>query len=146
MVVSAGNRSADARTYTPASCHNVVAVAALNRQGNRAYYSNFGPAVDVAAPGGETVVNAYNGVLSTLDAGTTSPAGQTSGYYMGTSMAAPHVSGVAALIRAKRVRSPAQVEGLLRRNARRVPGSCVPGCGAGLVDAYASVTAALRYP
>ena len=55
VVVAAGNESTNASNSTPANCTGVVTVAATNRAGARAYYSNYGAVVDVAAPGGELV-------------------------------------------------------------------------------------------
>ncbi|WP_202818925.1 S8 family serine peptidase [Actinosynnema sp. ALI-1.44] len=146
VVVSAGNSNVNASNATPANCNGVITVAASDRQGNRAVYSNFGATVEITAPGGETSPAASGGVLSTLNAGTTVPAAQSYAFYQGTSMAAPHVAGVVALMQHKKLAAgvalltPAQVTARLR--ARAMPGSCVGGCGIGLLDARASVAAA----
>lgn len=144
IVVAAGNSSANAGSFTPASCNNVVTVAATNRDGGRAYYSNFGAVVDLAAPGGaQSFANDPEGVLSTFNSGTTTPASDNYRYSQGTSMAAPHVAGIAALIRqANPSATPAQVEQILRDTARSFPASC-SGCGVGIVDAGAAVSLAL---
>ncbi|WP_158078542.1 S8 family peptidase, partial [Microbulbifer mangrovi] len=86
VVVAAGNSNANAANYSPASCSGVVTVASTNRAGSRAYYSNYGSVVDVAAPGGETSTNS-NGVLSTLNSGTQGPGSDNYAFYQGTSMA-----------------------------------------------------------
>ncbi|MFC0106760.1 S8 family peptidase [Kibdelosporangium aridum] len=146
VVVAAGNSNLDASTATPANCAGVITVAASDRQGNRAVYSNFGATVEITAPGGETAPAAANGVLSTLNTGATVPGAQSYAFYQGTSMAAPHVAGVVALMQNKKLAAglpqltPAQVLAALR--ARAMPGSCVGGCGIGLLDARASVAAA----
>lgn len=140
VVVAAGNSSTDAAAHQPASCANVVVVAAADRQGNRAQYSNYGAAVDVTAPGGETGVRS-DGVLSTYNAGTTAPGAESYGFLQGTSMAAPHVAGLAALLLGEKAMTPAQVETALKTSARPLPGSCTGGCGAGLVDAARTVRA-----
>jgi subtilisin family serine protease len=139
VVVAAGNSNTDVANVQPASCNNVIAVAANDRQGNRASYSNFGTKVDVTAPGGETAT-AANGVLSTLNTGTTGPAAESYAFNEGTSMAAPHVAGVVALMQSISVQTPAAVESQLKSTARALPGSCSGGCGAGIVDAYAAVS------
>ncbi|MGK5441103.1 S8 family peptidase [Micromonospora sp. URMC 105] len=151
VVVSAGNSNADARGFSPASCTNVVTVGALDRDGNRAFYSNYGTSVDVSAPGGEVRLETdpagsrttpENGVLSTMNAGTTTPGSPSYTAYMGTSMSAPHVAGIAALMLAKTpTLTPAGVESALKANARAIPGTCSGGCGAGLTDAAATVGA-----
>ncbi|MCM0677569.1 S8 family serine peptidase [Micromonospora phytophila] len=149
VVVSAGNSNANASGFSPASCANVVSVAALDRDGNRAFYSNYGSAVDVSAPGGEvrletdppgTRTTPQNGVVSTMNGGTTTPGSPTYTAYMGTSMSAPHVAGIAALVLGKApTLTPAAVESALKANSRAIPGTCSGGCGAGLVDAAATV-------
>jgi serine protease len=142
VVVAAGNSNADASNFTPASCAGVVTVAATNRSGGRAYYSNFGTVVDVAAPGGDVRSAATNGVLSTLNTGTTTPGADSYAWYQGTSMASPHVAGVAALMLARNPSlTPDQVESLLKSTARAFPVAC-SGCGSGIVNAAAAVAAA----
>ncbi len=142
VVVAAGNSNVNASNATPANCQNVVTVAATNRNGGREYYSNFGSVVDVAAPGGDVRTSFSNGVLSTLNSGRTSPSTPNYEYYQGTSMATPHVAGVAALMYAvKPSITPAEVESLLESTSRSFPATC-SGCGAGIVDATAAVAAA----
>jgi serine protease len=140
-VVAAGNSAANAANFSPANCVGVVAVAATDRNGARAYYSNFGATVALAAPGGDTRANAANGILSTLNAGTAAPGADALAYYQGTSMAAPHVAGVAALMfSAKPTATPAQVAAALKSSARPFPGICSQ-CGSGLLDANAAILA-----
>ena len=157
LVIAAGNDNANVSGYSPGNCANVVSVAANDRQGNRAWYSNYGSLIDVAAPGGETCVpNAGNtactstatpseGVWSTVNAGSTTPTGESYASFQGTSMAAPHVAGVVALMQAAAPTplTPAQVEAVLKQTARPLPGNCSGGCGAGIVDADAAVAAAM---
>ncbi len=140
VVVAAGNANTDASQFNPANCANVITVAATNRQGARASYSNYGTLIDVAAPGGE---GGTAGVLSTLNSGTQGPGAETYAYYAGTSMAAPHVAGLVALMQSAAARTPAQVEALLKSSARPLPGACSGGCGAGIVDAGAALAALL---
>lgn len=139
-IIAAGNSNTNVSGFQPANCSGVVAVAASDREGNRASYSNYGNGIDVTAPGGETAVSG-NGVLSTLNSGTTTPGSESYAYYQGTSMATPHVAGLAALILAKANKTPDEIETLLKNNVRALPGSCSGGCGAGLVDAKKTLLA-----
>ncbi|WP_030215400.1 S8 family serine peptidase [Streptomyces bikiniensis] len=151
VVVAAGNSNANTSGFTPANCSNVITVASTSREGNRSYYSNFGTAVDVSAPGGETrratdtpgtVTTPQNGILSTLNSGTTTQAAENYKPYQGTSMAAPHIAGLAALLKsAKSTLTPADIESAIKSNARPLPGTCSGGCGAGIADAAKTVNA-----
>ncbi|MGI5308259.1 S8 family peptidase [Rheinheimera sp. WS51] len=142
VVVAAGNSNANSNNFNPGNCAGVVNVAATGRNGGRAYYSNYGTSIDVAAPGGAMGSNA-DGVLSTHNSGTTTPGYDTYSSMQGTSMAAPHVAGVAALIKqAKPSASPSEVEQILKSTARSFPATC-SGCGTGIVDANAAVLSAL---
>jgi serine protease len=138
VVVAAGNENSNVSTSNPANCANVVAVAATDRNGARATFSNFGTGIDVSAPGVST--------LSTYNAGTTTPGAETYAQLSGTSMSSPHVAGVAALIMAAAAKTPAEVESILKSTARPLPGACSGGCGAGIVDALAAVNSALGTP
>jgi serine protease len=138
VIVAAGNENQNASNSNPANCAGVVAVAATNRNGARAPYSNYGTVVDVAAPGGDA--NGY--ILSTLNAGTQGPGADNYAGYQGTSMATPHVAGVAALMLARNgALTPDDIEAKLKSTARAFPGTCSQ-CGTGIVDAGAAVAAA----
>jgi len=142
VVVAAGNSNANAANYSPASCSGVVTVAAVGRTGGRAYYSNYGSVVEVAAPGGDMSSSDANGILSTLNTGTTTPGSDTYDFYQGTSMAAPHVAGVVALLYAVDSGiTPDEVLSILQSTARSFPATC-SSCGSGIVDAEAAVSAA----
>lgn len=147
VVVAAGNSNTNVSNSRPANCGNVIAVAANDRQGNRASYSNFGSLIDITAPGGETAV-VGNGVLSTRNGGTTTQnSSDILTFFQGTSMATPHVAGLAALmINADATLTPAQIESTIKANARPLPGSCSGGCGAGIADAAETIDALTGAP
>jgi serine protease len=139
VVVAAGNSNVNAANASPANCAGVITVAAVGRTGGKASYSNYGTVVDVAAPGGDS----GGAILSTLNSGTSIPASDSYAYYMGTSMATPHVAGVAALMLAVNPNlTPDEVEAKLKSTARAFPAAC-SGCGTGIIDAAAAVNAAL---
>ena len=141
VVVSAGNSNADAANFRPASCDNVITVAATDRFGDRASYSNYGTTVEISAPGGDSD-GSGNGVASTLNDGLTVQGNDVYVYYQGTSMAAPHISGLAAMMYSTDPTvTPAQVLNLMQSTARPLPGSCTGGCGAGIADAEAALLA-----
>ncbi len=140
VVVAAGNSNTNASNANPANCDGVVTVASVDRSGGRAWYSNYGDVVDVAAPGGDTSV-ASNGVLSTLNSGSQGPEADNYAFYQGTSMATPHVAGAAALLYSLDPSlTPDAVESLLASTARSFPATC-DQCGSGIVDATAAVAA-----
>ncbi|WP_292042262.1 S8 family serine peptidase [Massilia sp. UBA6681] len=139
VVVAAGNDNMNVSNASPANCSGVIAVAATGKTGGRASYSNYGTLVDVAAPGGD---GSYS-VISTLNSGSSTPGSDNYAGYQGTSMATPHVAGVAALMfAAKSTLTPDQVESMLKSTARAFPATC-SGCGTGIVDATAAVNAAI---
>lgn len=136
LVAAAGNSDEDASTITPANLPGMIAVGAANIAGLRTSYSNYGSVVDIMAPGGEggTDLNSDgqpDQILSTVET--------SYDFREGTSMAAPHVAGVAALlVSSNPALTQATVESILRNSANPV-GQCSEGCGAGLVDAVGAL-------
>lgn len=150
ILVAAGNNNLDASGFIPASCNNIITIASNGHTGSKASYSNFGSVIEVTAPGGDQ--NTFGndaGVLSTLNAGTTSPGADNYVFYQGTSMATPHVAGLVSLIVTMRPSyNQAQVLSLLQSTARAFPAgsSCNTSiCGSGIVDAAAAL-ATLNIP
>ncbi len=111
MAAAAGNEYQEGNPVTyPAALEHVIGVAATTISNWHAWYSNTGYYVDIAAPGGE----AGNAVLSTL----WTSSGHSYGRLAGTSMAAPHVAGLAALIKAVNpALTPAQIEWVMEYTA-----------------------------
>jgi serine protease len=145
VVAAAGNENSPTSGSTPANCDKIITVGATGRTGSRAFYSNYGPEVDVSAPGGDASTSGYDAILSTWNDGQTTAGTEAYGFMQGTSMAAPHAAAVAALMMtAGSTVTPADVEAKLKSTARALPGSCdTGGCGAGLVDAGAAVRASM---
>ena len=165
VIVAAGN---ERRSPTrPASCQGVVAVTALNRDGFKATYANFGPQVTIATVGGDPAgeggwgaVLGDDGLLTIDNSGLRGPGTASYGRVYGTSFAAPVVAGVVSLMLSTNpTLTAAQVLHGLRASARPHVTSpkigacsasntgrciCTPGtCGAGILDAAQAVRYAL---
>lgn len=102
VLFAAGNSESDAEWF-PGYYPGTFAIASIGPEWKRAYYSNFGAWVELSAPGGDQDYGTKAGVLSTV------PKDQY-GYLQGTSMACPHVSGIAALALANRTRQLTNTE------------------------------------
>ena len=142
VVVAAGNDNVNASLSSPANCSNVIAVGANDSAGKRSIWnsaqqSNYGTTVDLAAPG--------SNILSTVNSDTQGPVAESYASYGGTSMATPHVAGVVALVQSvsNPIRTPAQVEALLKNTVTPFPATPDKPIGAGIVNAQAAVAAAL---
>jgi serine protease len=96
IIAAAGNENTSTPSY-PASYDGVVSVSAVAQDETRAYYSNYGSAVDVAAPGGDGSKDTM--IYSTIASDSTGSIVDGYTYYQGTSMATPHVAAVAALMK-----------------------------------------------
>ncbi len=137
MVAAAGNENRNAAVY-PARYPEVIAVSATDAAGNKAPYSNFGAGVDISAPGGS---ESGKIIQETINQESKQP--EFIGY-IGTSMASPHVAGVAALIKATGVDNPDEVRAILLQSARKPEKDPLNHYGAGQLDAARAVKLALR--
>lgn len=147
IVAAAGNQGTDEPTY-PAAYPNVIGVGAVDGGGERASYSNVGESVDVVAPGGDASRDANQDgtadvIISTWgrdDSGSFEP-----GYagLQGTSMAAPHVAGVYALMKGESTITPGEFRSLLINGALTEEVGPAFEYGAGLINALAAMDAAL---
>lgn len=150
VVAAAGNEARDVKQVAPANCPNVISVAATKKNGDRAEYSNFG-AVTLAAPGGYGSGSDATGmILATYNTGRIAPASESYAYLQGTSMATPHVAGLAALVAATNDRlTPDEIRGVLVRSATPFAAGTLcavdKGCGAGIIDATAAIDDAESY-
>ena len=151
VVVCAAGTDGKGKVSYPAAYKHSIAVAATQFDQTTTFYSNWGKEIDIAAPGGNTRVDQNNdgmmdGVLqNTVVPGNTSKTDYL--IFMGTSMASPHIAGVAALIIGAGVTDPDAVEALMKETARKPSSKSdfVPTkgpenrYGAGIVDAAAAV-------
>lgn len=150
IVVAAGNDNRFEHFNAPAVCKGTLKIAATGPHGHRAYYSNYGPSINFAAPGGDIRYGRYGAILSTVrpDSGYLNSGFD---FYQGTSMASPHVAGVAGLVAAVNDQlDVSSIENLLTLTTHNFGHgasenySCVgkKPCGNGIVDAYQAVKAA----
>lgn len=147
IVVSAGNESDEAANHVPANCAGVISVAATNNIGSKASYSNFGPAVTISAPGGDSRIGQPNDLILALgNSGTTVALSDNAERVQGTSLSAPMVSGVVSLMLSVAPNlAVAQVRSILTSSAKPFPvgSTCLAvGCGAGILNAQGAVQAA----
>ncbi|MEZ0230363.1 MAG: S8 family peptidase [Planctomycetota bacterium] len=143
VVVCAAGNSGRGRVEYPAAYEGALAVSSVGPSGQRAFYSSYGPEIWVAAPGGDKSSSPEHGVLqNTIEPGATK---SFYGFWQGTSMATPHVAGVAALLIERGVTDPAAVMKILASTATK-DGKTGQGrdkeYGHGIIDANGAVKAA----
>jgi len=146
VIAACGNENSANCLFPAAYDEYVISVGATQYDEQKAPYSNYGPSLDLMAPGGNTKIDQNNdGYVDGVLQQTFKSSLQTCnfGYYFfqGTSMAAPHVSGVAALLLAKgNANNPQEIRTILQETAKDLG---VAGrddvYGYGLIDAYAAL-------
>ncbi|MDZ8023644.1 MAG: S8 family peptidase [Nostoc sp. DedQUE11] len=135
IVAAAGNESANGASY-PARYPHVIGVSAIGPDGEKAPYSNFGAGVDISAPGGSEAGKILQETINEKGEGVFLG-------FQGTSMASPHVAGVAALIRASGIKEPDEVLKVLKQSARVIQDDGLNYYGAGQLNAEAAVKLAV---
>jgi serine protease len=147
VIAAAGNDGSSQVSYPAAYDNYVIAVGATRYDETLAYYSNYGTSLDLVAPGGDLNVDQNkdgygDGVLqNTFNPNTKNTGDFGYWFFQGTSMAAPHVSGVAALLLAQgNAATPDEVRAALQETAKDLGVSGRDDTyGWGLVDAYAAL-------
>jgi serine protease len=150
VVCAAGNdfRNGNPRIYPAAYEEHCIAVGATRFDRTRAPYSSTGSYVDVVAPGGDTRVDQNNdgyadGILQQTFS--QEPGNFAYWFLQGTSMATPHVSGLAALLISRGVTHPDRVAEIIKTTARDLgPAGWDPEYGWGMIDASAALALAIR--
>ncbi|MGF1511772.1 MAG: S8 family serine peptidase [Myxococcota bacterium] len=143
VVVCAAGNGARARVEYPAAYPGAFAVSSVGPDRQLAYYSSYGAQIAVAAPGGNKQLGEGAGILQNTI--TPMAVDRLDGYlhFQGTSMAAPHVAGLAALVMATGVDRVEEVERILQETAEDLgPEGFDPRYGHGLVNAAAAVRSA----
>jgi serine protease len=139
VVCAAGNSATERKEY-PAGFDEAVSVSSVNQDEGIAFYSNRGDHISFAAPGGDTRgYGPAGGVLQN----TIHPMNHRESnyfFFQGTSMAAPHAAGVAAMVASTGVTHPDTIEWVLQKSARTKDAPPNAGYGAGVLDAEAAVT------
>lgn len=146
VVAAAGNSTLNVIDFSPANCSGVITVGALNVEGTLTSYSNYGPRIDMMAPGGDPPFTDL--IVSLSNNGTTIPADPDYVSARGTSFSAPLVSGTVALMLARDpLLTSGRVLDIIAGTTRQFPkGShcTVPNlCGSGMLDAGAAVASTL---
>lgn len=168
VVAAAGNESG--AVDEPANCSGVLAVAGIRHNGAKVGYSSYGAEVGISAPAGNcvnTTGSCTYPIITAKNSGTTSAVSSSysdsSNYSVGTSFASPQAAGIAALMLAGNSGlSPAKLISLIKASATAFPtdptlkscniatdsnGQCnctTTTCGAGMLNALAAVTLALK--
>ena len=146
VVAACGNDNTASCLYPATYDDYVIAVGATQYDETKAPYSNYGPSLDLVAPGGNNNLDQNkdgyaDGVLQQTFSSSRAVCNFAYYFFQGTSMAAPHVSGVAALLLAKgNATTPDEVRAALQKTAECPGGTCPSNTyGYGLIDAYAAL-------
>ena len=158
IIAAAGNQSANASGYSPGNCSSVITVGAVDRNGGKPTYTNFGTTVSISAPGGldSTDDSAIN-VLTTQNQGATTPSANNDYYRttFGTSVATAQVTGIVSLMLSiNPTLTPQKVKDLLQNSIRAFPSNTTAAmpnpsqadctvalCGTGIANAAEALNA-----
>jgi serine protease len=143
LVCAAGNDNSSS-SYYPAAYANSISVSATSISDTRASYSNYGSTIDICAPGGDDGDLNGDGYVDYVLQNTFFRRDEGYYFFSGTSMAAPHVAGVAALIKSVDFSlTNAQIRSILEGTAEDLgPAGWDQDFGHGIVDAVAALQAA----
>lgn len=137
IIAAAGNENRNSASF-PARYPLVISVCATDSIGEKAPYSNFGAGVDISAPGGSETGKI---IQETIIGENQQP---TFIGFQGTSMASPHVAGVAALIKSTGIDNPDEIREILVTSARKIEKDPLNHYGAGQLDANQAVKLAIK--
>ncbi|MEJ6951253.1 S8 family peptidase [Natronospora cellulosivora (SeqCode)] len=133
VVAASGNNGSSPILY-PARYPEVISVGAIGPDKKRAFYSNYGPELDVVAPGGNSSLLRYkhNTILSTAGYMTENGPVHEYSWSQGTSMATPHVSGLIALLYSTGINDPTEIRNIIKDSADKL--GSAQEYGAGLIN------------
>ncbi|MDQ1275083.1 MAG: serine protease [Euryarchaeota archaeon] len=144
ILAAAGNDATGTVSY-PAAYEKCIAVGAINSEGSLSDYSNYGEALDVVAPGGDGIDRNGDGygdgiLQNTFNPTTKNPKDFGFWFFSGTSMATPHISGVAALLISQRANGPDEVRAAIESTTKDLGANgWDTSYGYGLINAKAAL-------
>ncbi len=160
IIAAAGNSSASAIGFSPGNCSGVIAVGAVDKNGGKPTYSNFGTPIALSAPGGSGSIPS-EAILTTRNQGLTTPSANNDTYQtvVGTSIATAHVTGIVSLLLSITPElTPQNLRDILVNSSRTFPTNttaAMPGpsqadctvslCGSGIANAQVAAQMAFDW-
>ncbi len=148
IVCAAGNGGRSGLSY-PAAYPECISVSAVRYDRSLSWYSSYGEGLTIAAPGGDMNVDQNgDGLMDGVLQNTLHPQDAAQqGYFLfqGTSMAAPHVAGAAALLVSQGIQDPEKVREILESSASPVSGGSSEKYGAGILNVHAALKSAFTH-